>query len=206
MHLQWFNKAPVSGHLPTYFSNCPEEILIELTIVLMISKSSWNTACSCITYSYFFLYKVQISLMMKYFYQSLKLFIYLIGQNFCMELDPGEYFHNMLPMLAVVSQYMPLFLAFNRSNYVKLNKFWLQDSGGWMTNLLAHLAKVNMTINYHLVSVIHRLHCVFRVGLWCLTPLLTIFQLYCGGLLLVEETVVPGENHWPGKLLTKLIT
>jgi hypothetical protein len=68
--------------------------------------------------------------MMKYFYQSLKLFIYLIGQNFCMELDPGEYFHNMLPMLAVVSQYMPLFLAFNRSNYVKLNKFWLQDSGG----------------------------------------------------------------------------
>jgi hypothetical protein len=64
-----------------------------------------------------------------------------------------------------------------------------------MTNLLAHLAKVNMTINYHLVSVIHRLHCVFRVGLWCLTPLLTIFQLYCGGQLLVEETVVPGENH-----------
>jgi len=31
------------------------------------------------------------------------------------------------------------------------------------------------------------------LGLWCLTPLWTIFQLYRGKL----ETGVPRENHWP---------
>ena len=36
-----------------------------------------------------------------------------------------------------------------------------------------------------------------RLGLGCLTPLSTIFQLYRGGVLLVEETGVPGENHRP---------
>ena len=36
-----------------------------------------------------------------------------------------------------------------------------------------------------------------RLGLGCLTPLSTIFQLYRGGVLLVEETRVPGENHRP---------
>ena len=36
-----------------------------------------------------------------------------------------------------------------------------------------------------------------RFGLWCLTPLATIFQLYRESVLLVGETGVPGENHRP---------
>ena len=36
-----------------------------------------------------------------------------------------------------------------------------------------------------------------RLGLWCLTPISTIFQLHRGvQFLLVKETGVSGENHW----------
>ena len=39
---------------------------------------------------------------------------------------------------------------------------------------------------------------ILGLGLWCLTPLLTIFQLLtisCRSVLFVEESEVSGENH-----------
>ena len=67
--------TPVSEHLPTYFSNCPEElykinliikecpeeILIKMAIVLKISMSSCNTA-TCISFQTFSSMKVNICL------------------------------------------------------------------------------------------------------------------------------------------------
>jgi hypothetical protein len=35
------------------------------------------------------------------------------------------------------------------------------------------------------------------LGLWCLMPFLTIFQLYHESVLLVEEARVSEENHRP---------
>ena len=39
---------------------------------------------------------------------------------------------------------------------------------------------------------VHKIQWLWLVGLWCLTPLSTIIQLY---ILLMEETRVSGENH-----------
>ena len=39
---------------------------------------------------------------------------------------------------------------------------------------------------------------------WCLTTLSTIFQLYHGGVLMVEEIGVPGENTILSQVTDKL--
>ena len=48
-----------------------------------------------------------------------------------------------------------------------------------------------------LTDVEQRYHIHINTRLGCLMPLSTIFQLYRGSLLLVQETGVPGENHRP---------
>ena len=47
------------------------------------------------------------------------------------------------------------------------------------------------------------------IGLWCLTPLSTIFHISRRTVLLVEESGVSGENHspiashWPKELINR---
>jgi hypothetical protein len=44
-------------------------------------------------------------------------------------------------------------------------------------------------------------------GLWCLSPLSTIFQLYCDcQFYWLEETGVPGENHRKSEVTDKLLS
>jgi len=57
----------------------------------------------------------------------------------------------------------------------------------WEANSL--LFPLNLTFQFWLLW--------FGLGLCCLMPLSTIFQFSCWSVVSLEETRVPGENHWP---------
>ena len=54
-------------------------------------------------------------------------------------------------------------------------------------------------LNYMMFQLCFTYIYMNRYGLWCLSPLSTIFKLYTSrrSVLLVEENGVSGENHWP---------
>ena len=72
----------------------------------------------------------------------------------------------------------------------KLSWFFLS----WFLCLLVTLSQTSLV----LLGLVNNVFDWFRwFGLWCLTPLSTISVISWRSVLLVEETGVPWENHWP---------
>ena len=77
-----------------------------------------------------------------------------------------------------------------------------------MKNFMCH-SRLDVRLGPHVNFVVGRngsklVH--LGLCLWCLTSLSTIFQLYHGCRLYVEETGIPGENHRPVTSLTETLS
>ena len=81
-------------------------------------------------------------------------------------------------ILFVCFKYQYIFLSLDQFDDFKLKVNW--------KNNVEHVNRIWIPPHHHILK---------GLGLWCLTLLSIIFQLYRSGLLLVEETGVPGENH-----------
>ena len=81
-------------------------------------------------------------------------------------------------------------------------------------NILHKNALVSQLSNFvKQLSVLYSTHNIdmniyggLGLGLWCLTPLLTISVILWWSVSLLEETVVPGENPWPSSTRRKPLT